>query len=94
MIAAVESCMFGRFLTLLAALVFGALLVLAHDIVGIVHQFVVVRVIVGVAVDLSETDIDIVRRNNTRNIIWTELWKASIFRLECYPLNLLSWENR
>ena len=44
--------MFGRFLTLLAALVFGALLVLAHDIVGIVHQFVVYRAIVGVAVDL------------------------------------------
>ena len=52
MIAAVESCMFGRFLTLLAALVFGALLVLAHDIVGIVHQFVVFWAIVGVAVDL------------------------------------------
>ena len=44
--------MFGIFLTLLAALVFGALLVLAVDIVGIVHQFVVVRAIVGVAVDL------------------------------------------
>ena len=43
---------FGRCLTLLAALVLGALLVLAHDIVGIVHQFVVVRAIVGVAVDL------------------------------------------
>ena len=29
--------MFERVLTLLAALVLGALLVLAHDIVGIVH---------------------------------------------------------
>ena len=38
--------MFGIFLTLLAALVFGALLVLAVDIVGIVHQFVVVRAVV------------------------------------------------
>ena len=44
--------MLGRFLTLPAALVFGALLVVAHDIVGIVYQFVVVRAIVGVAVDL------------------------------------------
>ena len=52
MIAALVSCMFGRFLTPLTALVFGALLVLAHDIVGIVHQFVVFRAIVGVAVDL------------------------------------------
>ena len=39
--------MFGRFVTLPAALVFGALLVLSHDIVGVVHQFVVVRAIVG-----------------------------------------------
>ena len=42
----------GRNLTLLAALVLGALLVLAHNVVGIVHWFVVVRAIVGVAVDL------------------------------------------
>ena len=44
--------MLGKCLTFLAALVFGAFLVLAVDIVGIVHQFVVVRAIVGVAVDL------------------------------------------
>ena len=51
-IVALAQRTFGRCLTLLAALVFGALLVLAHDIVGIVHQFVVFRAIVGVAVDL------------------------------------------
>ena len=36
-IVALAQRMFGRFLTLLAALVFGALLVLAVDVVGIVH---------------------------------------------------------
>ena len=45
-IVALAQRTFGRCLTLLAALVFGALLVLAVDIVGIVHQFVVVRAVV------------------------------------------------
>ena len=43
--------MFGKCLTFLAALVFGALAPLALDIVGVVDQSVTIRTVVGVAVD-------------------------------------------
>ena len=39
--------MFGTLLTLLAALVFGALVVLAHGTVGVVHELVVFRAVVA-----------------------------------------------
>ena len=44
--------MFGKWLTFLAALVFGALAPLALDIVGVVDQGIPVRTVVRVAVDL------------------------------------------
>ena len=43
--------MFGKCLTFLAALVFGALAPLALDIFGVVDQSVTVGTVVGVAVD-------------------------------------------
>ena len=52
LIADIPERMFGKWLTFLAALVFGALAPLALDIVGVVDQSVTIRTVVGVAVDI------------------------------------------